>query len=315
MIWTIGPLTLKPPLVLAPMAGCTDLPFRLLCREFGAGLCYSEMINAESLLHHPADHAALLATIPADQPLAIQLYGSDPVLMGEASALLSELPGNIIDINMGCPMQEVLKEGAGAALMNNLPLAKKIMTQVCRESRKPVTVKIRSGWNHETITAPRLARMAEDAGVQALAIHARTRSDGFSGEIDWGLVAEIKKMVAIPVIGNGELKNREEALAMQARTGCDGMMLGRAALGAPWIFSDRINPQPSMAFRIRTLRRHLALIEEQLGEKAELAKIRNHAWKYFRGATSAKSIRGRIEAAQRREDIHTLLNELELRYG
>ncbi|MGV1100981.1 tRNA dihydrouridine synthase DusB [Thiovibrio sp. JS02] len=315
MSWNIGPIRLSTPLVLAPMAGCTDLPFRLLCKEFGAGLCYAEMISAKSLLSQPEKAEALLQTNPDDQPVAMQLYGNDPTLFAEAAALLSGLPIAIIDINMGCPMEKVVREGAGAALMNNLPLAKKIIEAVCGSSAKPVTVKMRSGWNQTTITAPRLAQIAEDAGAKAIAVHARTWTDGFTGEIDWGIIEKIKKNVAIPVIGNGDLKNREEAMAVLARTGCEGMMLGRAALGAPWIFSARVNPHPSIGFRIKALQRHLALIEQYLSPEEALSKIRNHAWKYFRGAINGKSIRNRLEAARSYEALKGIVDSLAEQYG
>jgi len=298
------------PFVLAPMAGCTDLPFRLLCREFGASLCYSEMVSAETLLRSPALAENLLKTDVREQPVVIQLYGGDPQIMGEAAALISSLPIAAIDINMGCPMKKIIAEGAGAALMNNLPRAEKIMTQVCRKSHKPVTVKMRSGWNHNTITAPALAKIAQTTGVQAIAVHARTWTDGFSGAIDEDLLKQIKKSLDIPVIGNGEIRSHDEGTAFMQRTGCDAVMIGRAALGAPWIFSSRINPFPSTLFRINTLKKHLALIEEYSSPQEDLAKIRNHAWKYFRGLSSARTIRGRIESAATYLQIKDFVAEL-----
>jgi nifR3 family TIM-barrel protein len=310
MSFSLGTITLINPFILAPMAGCTDLPFRLLCKEHGAALCYSEMIECHDLVARKPECLELLRTDAAEQPVAMQLYGNNPGMMGEAAAILNELPIACIDINMGCPMEKVVQNGAGAALMKNPPLAEKIITSVCKNSTKPVTVKIRSGWNQHTITAPEIAKIAEGSGAQAIAIHARTWSDGFSGPIDHRVLLQVMESVSIPIFANGDVTSHEEGLFLLKKLGCAGVMIGRAALGAPWIFSGRVNQHPSMAYRVKALLRHLELAETHLGPEPDLSKIRNHAWKYFRGAPTGPAIRKQIDATTTypalRAFIHTL---------
>lgn len=293
----IGPLTLENPFILAPMAGYTDLAFRMLCREYGAGLCYSEMVNCEDVLNGKPLAVEVLATSEDEQPSAIQLYGSDPKKMAEAAAILSAQPVSIIDINMGCPVPKICALGAGAALMRKPALSRKIISAVRDNATVPVTVKIRSGMHQQSINAPDFAFMAEEAGAQAVAVHARTCSEGFSGPVDFGLLARVKNRVSIPVIGNGGVRNHEDGLRMLLETGCDGVMIGRAALGAPWNFFPGINPLPSMAFRTRALLRHLDLIEQYYPHGYPLAKIRNHAWKYFHDRPNIRSLRQRFYSA------------------
>ncbi|MFA7381923.1 MAG: tRNA dihydrouridine synthase DusB [Desulfurivibrionaceae bacterium] len=298
------------PFILAPMAGCTDLPFRLLCKEYGADLCYSEMIDCQGLVARQQDCLELLLTTAAEQPVIMQLYGNNPETMGEAAAILSEHPIAGIDINMGCPMEKIIQNGAGAALMKNPRLAEKIILSVCKNSTKPVTVKIRSGWNQHTITAPEIAKIAEDAGAQAIAIHARTWSDGFTGPVDYGVIRKTMAGVSIPVFANGDITSHEDGLALLKKIGCAGIMIGRAALGAPWIFSGKVNQHPSMSYRIKALLRHLALAEIHLGPEPNLSKIRNHAWKYFRGTTSGPTIRKQIDATTTYPELRILIHLL-----
>ena len=309
MTFPLGAISIQKPFILAPMAGCTDLPFRLLCTEYGAGLCYSEMIDCQALVSQQPDCLELLCTNAVEQ-VAMQLYGSDPGVMGEAAAILSEQPIACIDINMGCPMEKVVQKGAGAALMKNPHLAEKIIAAVCKNSTKPVTVKIRSGWNQHTITAPEIAKRAEGAGAQALAIHARTWSDGFTGPIDHRIILQTMESVSIPVIANGDITSHEQGMALLKKIGCAGVMIGRAALGAPWIFSGTVNPQPSMAYRIKALLRHLELAETHLTPEPSLSKIRNHAWKYFRGASNGASIRKQIDATTTYHELRTFIHNL-----
>ena len=292
------------------MAGCTDLPFRLLCREYGAGLCYSEMIDCQGLVSRQQDCLELLPANTTEQPVIMQLYGSDPGTMGEAAAILGEYPIAGIDINMGCPMEKIIQQGAGAALMKNPRLVERIIAAVCKNSTKPVTVKIRSGWNQHTITAPEIAKIAEGAGAQAIAIHARTWSDGFTGPIDHGVIQQIMKSVSIPVIANGDITSHEQGLALLKKIGCAGVMIGRAALGAPWIFSGTVNQHPSMAYRIKALLRHLELAETHLAPEPSLSKIRNHAWKYFRGTTNGPAIRKQIDATTSYTELKTFVHTL-----
>ncbi|MFA7346278.1 MAG: tRNA dihydrouridine synthase DusB [Desulfurivibrionaceae bacterium] len=305
-----GAIPLKTPFILAPMAGCTDLPFRLLCREHGAGLCYSEMIDCHGLVAQEQECLELLRTNGAEHPVAMQLYGSDPSIMGEAAAILSEHPIACIDINLGCPMEKVVQKGAGAALMKNPRLAEKIITAVCKNSTKPVTVKIRSGWNQHTITAPEIAKIAEGAGAQAIAIHARTWSDGFTGPIDHGVILQVMQSVAIPIFANGDITSHEQGQALLKKIGCAGVMIGRAALGAPWIFSGTVNQHPSMAYRLKALLRHLELAETHLAPEPSLSKIRNHAWKYFRGTATGPAIRKQIDATTTYPELRTFIHSL-----
>ena len=313
MTFSLGPIPIKTPFILAPMAGCTDLPFRLLCGEYGASLCYSEMIDCHGLVSQQQESLELLLTNATEQPVIMQLYGSDPDIMGEAAVILAEHPIAGIDINMGCPMEKIVQKGAGAALMKNPRLAEKIITSVCKRSTKPVTVKIRSGWNQHTITAPEIAKIAEGAGAEAIAIHARTWTDGFTGPIDHRVILQLMESVSIPVIANGDITTHEQGMALLKKIGCAGVMIGRAALGAPWIFSGTVNQHPSMAYRIKALLRHLELAEAHLTPEPNLSKIRNHAWKYFRGTTNGPAIRKQIDATTTYPELRAFVHNLAMR--
>ncbi|MCG2740786.1 MAG: tRNA dihydrouridine synthase DusB [Syntrophaceae bacterium] len=290
---SIGNLPIDNPFILAPLAGYSDLAFRLLCREYGAGLCVSEMISCHGLHYRQQNTLDLTRTIPTERPVAMQLFGSEPELMGEAAAILSAQPIDLIDINMGCPAKKVIKKGAGCYLMKLPVLAAKIIRAVVQGSSVPVTVKFRSGWDHKTITACDFAKMAEDNGAAAITVHARTWSDGFSGHADWRIISEAKQAVSIPVIGNGDVQSHADGLRMLAETGCDGVMIGRGALGAPWIFSADVPENPSLAFRLAALNRHLDLItQHQPGTPP--SQIKNHAGRYFKGVPGGSEIRRQI---------------------
>ena len=306
----IGALLLENPFILAPLAGYTDIPFRLLCREHGAGLCYSEMISCHGLTFQQRSTFLLTRTAAAERPVAMQLFGSEPEVMGEAAAILSELPIDLIDINMGCPVKKVIKKGAGAALMKNPALAEKIIGRVVANTPLPVTVKTRTGWNHTAIVAEELARMAEGAGASGIIIHGRTWTDGFSGSVDRGAIARVKRAVGIPVIGNGGITSYEEGLALMNETGCDGVMIGRAALGNPWIFRPQ-GGEPSMRRRLAGLSRHLELIAQYLPPEEVLAKTKNHAGKYFRGAPQGAGMRRMIYEAKSFVALQELIRSLQ----
>lgn len=310
----IGSVLLDNPFILAPLAGYTDLPFRLLCREYGAGCCFSEMISCHGLAYHQEKTHAMLASIPQERPVAIQLFGSEPEVMGRAAAMVSRHPIDIIDINMGCPVKKVVKKVAGSALMKYPLLAERIIRQVVANSDKPVTVKFRSGWTHDRINAPEFARMAEDAGASAVTVHARTWSDGFGGTVDWSVIAAVKQAVAIPVIGNGDLASVEQGRKMMVDTGCDGVMIGRAALGAPWIFASE-PPVVTMALRTTALIRHLALIEQFLPAERLLGRIKNTAIRYFKGAHNGAAIRNQIFAVQSVAELEELIQGLGSEHG
>ena len=291
----IGPIQLSNPFLLAPLAGYTDLPFRLLCRQHGAGGVTSEMISCHGLTYEQEKTLTMLASDPAERPFAIQLFGAEPAVMGRAAAMVSTYPVDIIDINMGCPVYKVIKKGAGSALMKAPGLAREIIRQVVANTDLPVTVKIRSGWTHERITAPEFAQMAEEAGAQAITIHARTWSDGFGGQVDWGVIAAVKQAVTIPVIGNGDLKSYADGLQMMATTGCDAVMIGRAALGAPWVFQPE-PPTVTMTLRIQTLCHHLSLIDQFLPAERLLGHIKNIACRYFKGTPGGAALRNHLFA-------------------
>lgn len=291
---TIGPIKIDTPFILAPLAGYTDLPFRILCREYGAAIVYSEMISCHGLAYDHDKTHNMLASHDSERPIAIQLFGSDPEIMAEAARIVSQHPIDMIDINMGCPVKKVIKKGAGSALMKQPELASQIISAVCRNTSKPVTVKFRTGWNHQMITAPSFAKMAERAGAQAVILHARTWSDGFSGSVDWEVIARVKEQVSIPVIGNGDILCHEDGVRMMKKTGCDGVMIGRAALGAPWIFSPS-QPIAGMRLRTQALLRHLELIALHLGPTSrQLGKMKNHAVKYFKGSPGSAALRKQI---------------------
>ncbi len=305
----IKSLHLESPLILAPLAGYTDLAFRLLCRQFGAGLCYTEMISCHGLVYQKEKTQLLTRTVPEERPVALQLFGADPIIMGEAAALVSDMPVDIIDINMGCPVRKVTKKGAGAALMKDAYLAATIISEVCNNTNLPVTVKIRTGWNHDSIVAPDFAKMAEDNGASAIAVHGRTWSQGFVGQVDWQTIARVKKNVAIPVIGNGDVNTYQEALQFMDNTGCEGIMIGRAALGNPWVFSPEGIPT-SLAKRMAGLKRHVELIQEFSNTEKILPKIKNQAGRYFKGIAGGSAIRMQIYQAGSFDEILKLTQSL-----
>lgn len=305
----IAGLTLENPFVLAPLAGHTDLAFRLLCREYGAGLVFSEMISCHGLAHQQKNTLEMTRTSPAERPVAMQLFGADPAVLGRAAAMLSELPIDLLDINMGCPVKKVTKKGAGCALMNDLRLAERLIKAVCANTDLPVSVKFRSGVNHRNIIAPEFAQMAESAGAAAVTVHGRTWSAGFSGRVDREVIARVKQAVSIPVIGNGDIKSYEEGLAMMAETGCDGVMIGRAALGAPWIFSAGMSATPPLGFRLRALARHLALIKKH-HPAGNLARVKNQAGRYFKALPGGGLIRKQIYATKSIAVLDALIGSL-----
>ena len=290
------------PLVLAPMAGITDLPFRIICRELGAGLVFSEMVSAEALIRNQGKTFTLLRSDPAEKPVAFQIFGSRPASMAAAARILSQRPLDCIDINMGCPVPKVLKSGSGSALLRDLTLAREIMDAVVEASAVPVTVKIRLGWDGNSIIALDLARAAEAAGVAAITVHGRTRTQGFSGRADWSMIKAVKDAVGIPVIGNGDVRSGPDAGKMRDETGCDGIMIGRACQGNPWIFREAkqfletgaLPAPPAPQEKEETIHRHLREIVALRGEQVGVREMRKHLCWYSKGLPGGAEFRTRV---------------------
>ncbi len=306
----VGTLTLNHPFILAPLAGYTDLPFRLLCREHGADLCFSEMISCHGLVFQQKKTLAYLATVPEERPVAFQLFGSDPEIMGRAAAILAELPIDMIDINMGCPVKKVTRKGAGVALMKEPALAARIIEAVCKNSRGiPVSVKIRSGWNEGNRNCVEFALMAEGSGAALITVHGRTWSQFFSGTSDWEMIARVKDAVSVPVVGNGDILCHGDGIRMMEQTGCDGVMIGRAALGNPWIFSPEGMPE-TLRQRILVLRRHLDLASRHQDMASKLAVMKNHGGKYIKGLAGSSTVRKSIYDCKSYSELSTLISGL-----
>ena len=304
----IAHLSFASPFVLAPLAGYSDLPFRLLCRRYGAGYCVSEMISCHGLAYNQSNTLKLLKSTPEDRPISLQLFGADPSVMADAAEILATYSPDMIDINMGCPVKKVTKRGAGAALMADPHLAEKIVKMVVSRVSLPVTVKIRSGKDNNSINAAVVAKIAEDQGAAAITVHARTWAQGFSGLSDQRVIADVKRTVTIPVIGNGDVLTYQDGLKMLTETGCDGVMIGRAALGNPWIF--RANNRPESLGEITAVaQEHLRLLEEYLPTARILGHVKSQISRYFKGVAGSSSLRQKIFAAESLTVLREILKE------
>jgi len=312
----IGSLQLDNRVVLAPMAGITDLPYRLLMKTFGAGLVFSEMVSAKGLIYAGKRTRELLTSAPAEHPLGIQLFGSDPQALAEATRLVAD-DGELFDINMGCPVNKVVKDGSGSALMKDPPLIGRIVAAVRAATDKPLTVKIRSGWDFHDRNFLEVAKIAEREGADAVTLHPRTRSQGFGGQADWRQLAELKQSLGIPVIGSGDIFTPEDALRMVRETGCDGVMIGRGGYGNPWLIRDTVRllegaaaqPFPDPAERLAVARQHQQLQIEIFGAHKALFEMRKHLCWYARGLDGAAAFRSAINQAASIEEQSRLITE------
>ena len=312
----IGNTVLENNVILAPMAGVTDLPFRVLCREQGAGCVVTEMVSAKAILYNNRNTRELLQIDPAERPAAVQLFGSEPDIMAEIAARLEEGPYDYIDVNMGCPVPKIVNNGEGSALMKNPRRAQEVLTAMVKAVKKPVTVKFRKGFNDLSVNAVEFAKMAESCGVAAVAVHGRTREQYYSGKADWDIIRRVKEAVRIPVIGNGDIFTPEDAGRMLKETGCDGIMVARGAKGNPWLFG-RINHYldtgqvlsgPSMAEIKAMILRHGRMLVRFKGEGVAMREMRGHMAWYTKGMPHSATLRNEINQVETLEGFIELLD-------
>ena len=311
----IGNVELRNNIILAPMAGITDLPFRLICEEYGAGLTCTEMISSKGLYYGDGKTKLLLNTKDEKRPVAAQIFGSDIDAMGYAAKFVSDFV-DIIDINMGCPAPKIVKNGDGSKLLLDLNLVKNIATTVVKASKVPVTVKIRKGWDNNNIVAVEVAKILENAGISAITVHGRTRAEYYSGKADWNIIRKVKESVKIPVIGNGDITSKEEAIKVFEQTNVDGIMIGRASIGNPWIFEEIVNYLEGKEQRnvtkeekLETIIKHIELAIEEKGEIVAIKEMRKHLAHYIRNTKDASIVRQKINMINEKGELIDCLNE------
>ena len=303
------------PVVAAPMAGVSDRPSRLIAREYGCGLVYTEMISAKALTYRNQKTYLLMNMKGEQQPVNMQIFGSEPDVMAEGARIMQACGAQIIDINMGCPVPKVVNNGEGSALMRNPELAAEIVSAMVKAVDVPVTVKFRKGWDDASVNAVEFARRMEAAGASAIAVHGRTRMQYYSGKADWNIIGQVKEAVTVPVIGNGDIFVPEDGKAMLEQTNCDGIMLGRGALGRPWLYRQMTEylrtggyeGEPTLEQRRQVITHHAQLICEEKGERVAMKEMRKHIAWYYKGLPGAARMRDAINTVATMEDLEHLL--------
>lgn len=313
----IGNTEITNNIALGPMAGVTDLPFRKLCKEMGCGLMYTEMVSAKAILYNNKNTDGLLRVEESERPVAVQLFGSDPDIMSDIAMRIEDGPYDFIDINMGCPVPKIVGNNEGSALMKKPKLAGEIVNAMVKKCKKPITVKMRKGFDEDNINAVEFAKVLEANGASAIAVHGRSREQYYSGSADWNIIGQVKDAVSIPVIGNGDITSPKDARRMLAETGCDGIMIGRAARGNPWIFKSTLHylntgellEKPALDDVKKMILRHAKMLIEYKGDYIGIREMRKHVAWYIFGYPNSAAIRNSVNMVESYEELEELINE------